>query len=167
MRVIVHPQRVACAVRRAPGAGRFAKIETMANPSTPHINLWKKQLGTVPESVWEHENTETLVLADNGLREVSEKIGQLKKLRMLDLGHNQLGSVPDALGDLIGLTDFLYLHDNRLSGLPPSLARLTLLRYLNLSENQFQQLPECVFGMAGLVELRISDNPIERLPDSL
>ena len=139
----------------------------MENPASTQINLWKKQLGTVPESLWEHENAETLVLADNGLREISPEIARLKNLRMLDLGHNQLTSVPEALGDLAALTDFLYLHDNELSTLPSSISRLTRLRYLNISENQFDELPECVCKMAGLLELRISDNPIERLPDSL
>jgi Leucine-rich repeat (LRR) protein len=96
--------------------------------SSAHLNLWKQQLGTVPESVWERTDLETLVLADTGLAEVSSRIGGLKKLRMLDLGHNQLTRIPDAIGDLDALTDFLYLHDNRLTDLPPPLARLTRLR---------------------------------------
>src|SRR6266853_3706190 len=98
-----------------------------------HLNVWKKRLGRVPESVWEQTELETLVLADNELSEVSGEIGRLKKLRMLDLGHNQLTRVPDALGDLDGLTDFLYLHDNRLTALPPAIERLSKLRYLNIS----------------------------------
>jgi Leucine-rich repeat (LRR) protein len=54
----------------------------------------------LPDSVWEQTELETLVLADNGLEEVSEQIGRLKKLRMLDLGHTKLTHVPDAMGDL-------------------------------------------------------------------
>ena len=50
------------------------------------MNLWKKQLGRVPDSVWEQTELESLVLAENGLSEVSEQIGRLKRLRMLDLG---------------------------------------------------------------------------------
>jgi Leucine-rich repeat (LRR) protein len=65
----------------------------------------------------ERVELETLVLADNGLTEVSEQIGSLKRLRMLDRGHNKLPGVPETLGDLDRL-DFLYLHDNRLSSLP-------------------------------------------------
>ncbi|HEX6495783.1 MAG TPA: leucine-rich repeat domain-containing protein, partial [Acidobacteriaceae bacterium] len=96
----------------------------MQQAFSPHLNLWKKQLGRVPDYVWEQSVLETLVLADNNLSEVSEQIGGLKRLRMLDLGHNDLTEVPGALGELDGLTDFLYLHDNRLTLLPSSFNRL-------------------------------------------
>ena len=79
----------------------------MPETSALHLNLWKKNLGRVPEEVWRRGDLETLVLADNGLTEVSEKIGALTKLRMLDLGHNRLASVPEALGDLEVVGDFL------------------------------------------------------------
>jgi Leucine-rich repeat (LRR) protein len=134
---------------------------------SPNLNLWKKRLGRVPEWVWERIEIETLVLADNQLSEVSGQIGRMKKLRMLDLGHNRLTHVPDALAGLDGLTDFLYLHDNQLTSLPPSLARLTKLRYLNISENAFEVLPESIFDMASLIELRASDNRLASLPDSV
>jgi len=96
---------------------------------TVHLNLWKKRLGRVPDSVWEQTELEALLLAENDLRDVSGQIRRLKKLRMLDLGHHQLTNVPEALADLDGLTDFLYLHDNRLSAMPDTLGRqLRLLR---------------------------------------
>src|SRR5580704_65029 len=121
---------------------RFDSISRMMHESTAHLNLWKHRLGRVPEPVWERTELETLVLADNDLTEVSEKIGSLRKLRMLDLGHNKLSQVPDALGDIVGLTDFLYLHDNQLVSLPASFACLTKLRYLNIGDNAFKELPE-------------------------
>jgi Leucine-rich repeat (LRR) protein len=139
----------------------------MSDPATSQLNLWKQRLGRVPESVWEQTGLETLVLADNDLSEISPRIGCLKRLRMLDLGHNQLTAVPDSLGDLDGCTDFLYLHDNRLASLPASLARLTKLRYLNISQNAFEEFPKCVCDMASLIELRVSDNALISLPDSL
>jgi Leucine-rich repeat (LRR) protein len=139
----------------------------MPDQSMAHLNLWKQRLGRVPESIWEQTGLETLVLADNDLREISARIGGLKRLRMLDLGHNQLTALPDSLGDLDGLTDFLYLHDNRLASLPSSFRRLTQLRYLNISQNAFDTFPECVSGMASLVELRVSDNCLSSLSDSI
>ena len=114
------------------------------NPSeaTPH---WKQHLGHIPESIWGQAEAETLLLADNDLPEVSPRIGSLHKLRMLDLGHNALTSVPDEIGTLPALKDFLYLHDNQLSSLPSSFSRQPaflvaefFLRYeaIALSEHQ-------------------------------
>ena len=93
-----------------------------------HLDLWKQRLGEVPAWVWERTELETLVLADNELTEVSAQVSLLRRLRMLDLGHNFLAAVPEALGELEGLTDFLYLHDNRLAGLPEAMGRLRRLR---------------------------------------
>jgi Leucine-rich repeat (LRR) protein len=131
------------------------------------LNYWKQHLGHIPESVWDQVDAETLVLADNDLQQISPRIGLLRRLRMLDLGHNALSSLPDELGDLSGLSDFLYLHDNQLSLLPRSLSGLKRLRYLNISENRFEIFPEAVCGMTGLRELRVSDNRIRSLPESI
>lgn len=123
-------------------------------------------MGHVPDSVWANTELETLVLAGNDLTSLSPKAGLMTGLRMLDLGHNLLTEVPAELGEIEGLSDFLYLHDNRLSSLPSSLARLTKLRYLNISENRFEELPNCVCEMGGLIELRASDNQLQALPES-
>lgn len=135
--------------------------------SSADLNLWKKHLGQVPDWVWENTELRTLILADNGLTEISPRIGTLKKLRMLDLGHNRITHMPDELGNLDSLIEFLYLHDNKLSALPSSLSKLTKLRYLNISENAFDMLPECVCSMSGLIELRASDNSLASLPPSI
>src|SRR3954463_4144809 len=103
-------------------------MSVMSQPDR-NLNLWKHHLGRVPDSVWTRTDLETLVLADNDLTELSPAIGRLQRLRMLDLGHNALTSVPESLGDLENLADFLYLHDNRLTSLPASLSRLKRLRY--------------------------------------
>src|SRR5271168_629377 len=52
-------------------------MTTMPEPEATDLNLWKKQLGRVPDWVWERTELETLVLADNGLTEISERIGEL------------------------------------------------------------------------------------------
>jgi GNAT superfamily N-acetyltransferase len=131
------------------------------------LNLWRHQLGEVPESVWERTDLDVLILADNGLTHVPPEIGRLSRLTTLDLGHNRLTSVPDTLGDLTGLSGFLYLHDNRLTTLPDALGRLTRLRYLNVGENALTRLPDAVGGMTGLIELRAQHNRLTALPDTL
>jgi hypothetical protein len=48
------------------------------------LNLWKNNLGTVPAEVWEQTGIAVLILADNGLAEISLRIGELLGLRTLD-----------------------------------------------------------------------------------
>jgi Leucine-rich repeat (LRR) protein len=50
------------------------------------------------------------------------------ELDTLDLGHNELTTLPDELGDLPNLTQYLYLSDNRITELPDSLTRLSGFR---------------------------------------
>jgi Leucine-rich repeat (LRR) protein len=66
----------------------------------PHLSLWKQRLGVIPEEVWLRIDLQTLVLADNDLTEISERVGDLSKLRTLDLGHNSLRELPVSLGRL-------------------------------------------------------------------
>jgi Leucine-rich repeat (LRR) protein len=132
-------------------------IERAGMSNDTVLNLWRKNLGAVPSSVWDQTSLEVLILANNGLKEISERLGNLSSLRTLDLGHNLLTELPEAIGNLVGLSDFLYLHDNRLTTLPSSMERLQRLRYLNLSENNFLVLPDSIGSLSSLIELRATD----------
>lgn len=68
-----------------------------------HRNLRKRNLGRIAGEMLADRELEALVLADNLLKEIPPEIGALQRLRMLDLGHNQL---------TVNLRDFLYLDDN-------------------------------------------------------
>ena len=45
----------------------------MKDSADPNLSLWKKGLGVVPTWVWERTELETLVLADNGLSDLSDR----------------------------------------------------------------------------------------------
>jgi hypothetical protein len=64
-----------------------AKMHNMLHERSVDVNLWKKHLALVPDEVLERLDIETLVLADNNLAAIPPRIGNLKRLRMLDLGH--------------------------------------------------------------------------------
>ncbi len=66
----------------------------MENASDLALSLWGQGLGAVPDHVWDRTELRTLVLADNGLTELSERASALRALRMLDLDHNQLRQIP-------------------------------------------------------------------------
>ena len=68
--------------------------------TSAHLNLWKQQLGAVPESVWERTDLVTLVLADNGLTELPAALARIRDLRHLDLRGNPVIELPDELAML-------------------------------------------------------------------
>jgi Leucine-rich repeat (LRR) protein len=82
------------------------------------------------------------------------------------LSHNQLASLPPALGSLTSLQT-LKLSTNRLAddGVPwAALAALPSLAVLLLDGNQLSSLPACIGQMSCLAQLNISRNQLEALP---
>jgi len=89
---------------------------TRAPPCRPgHLDLRGQNLTAVPEWVWSLRGLETLNLSENNITSVPDEIARFSRLRMLDLGHNDLSELPDGLGELVNLSDYLYLSDNRLT----------------------------------------------------
>jgi Leucine-rich repeat (LRR) protein len=68
-------------------------------PSDKILNLWKKNLGAVPDDVWNNAEITVLILADNALHAIPARIGELRRLRTLDLGHNRIAELPDELAN--------------------------------------------------------------------
>lgn len=105
------------------------------------IDLSKKGLTSIPDSVFEHKDLEQLILAGNRLVRLPAEIGRLKKLKSLDLSANRLMSLPPQIGKLREL-EKLNLSFNQLTALPPQIGRLRKLKQLDMRENrQFQELP--------------------------
>ena len=69
--------------------------------------------------------------------EIPSYIGDLKRLRILNLSNNILtGHIPPSIGNLTML-ESLGLSQNRLSGeIPSQLTQLTFLEWFNVSHNQ-------------------------------
>ncbi|MFS7987459.1 putative non-specific serine/threonine protein kinase [Helianthus anomalus] len=116
-------------------------------------------MGALPATMSQLKNLRFLAVSRNFIFHEIPALGELRKLRTLDLSYNQLsGGIPWSLGKLPQLTNLILCH-NRLSGsIPPfvsrSLTRLDLkhnelsgpigpyslppsLNYLSLSWNRF------------------------------
>ena len=65
------------------------------------------------------------------------------KRQKLDLGGNQLTSLPAEIGQLTSLT-WLSLRRNHLTSLPAEIGQLTSLETLDLSSNQLTSLPAAI-----------------------
>lgn len=94
--------------------------------------------------------------------EIPAEIGNLKKLKELDLswsGNNLSGNIPKELGNLTALT-YLNLSGNALTGnIPAELGNLTALTYLDLSNNALtEEIPTELGNLLNLCHLKIHNN---------
>ena len=94
------------------------------------------------------------VVQANRTVEALKQLNESKWRLTLDLGSNELESVPELVYDLYNL-EVLYLNNNKLSSLSPSLAKLSKLKWLLLTNNRFPLIPPCVGQLPLLEELLV------------
>ncbi|MEK4882931.1 leucine-rich repeat domain-containing protein [Paenibacillus sp. FSL R5-0908] len=73
--------------------------------------MYNNHIKEIPDQLFLHDELEVLNYAGNEIEQLSENIGRLVHLRMLDLGHNRLKVLPESIGGLQGLDSFLYLSN--------------------------------------------------------
>jgi len=112
---------------------RYANDPRLA-PLVTEVNLYRKNLRTLPPEIWNLTNLETLYLSFNQIKTLPPEIGNLTNLKVLFLSRNKLTTLPPKIGKLKNLEE-LYLGDNELTTLPPEIGNLTKLENLNLYNN--------------------------------
>uniref|UniRef100_A0A2C9LYT1 PDZ domain-containing protein n=1 Tax=Biomphalaria glabrata TaxID=6526 RepID=A0A2C9LYT1_BIOGL len=100
------------------------------------------------------------------LKVIPQSISFLIKLKILDLGSNDLENLPPSIGSLPALEE-LWLDCNYLTELPPEIGNLKKLSILDVSENQLEYLPEEIGGLQSLTDLCLSQNGLEYLPEGI
>ena len=113
-----------------------------------------QQLEQIPPEVWQMPQLETLDLRRNAIKVLPETMGELKALKFLLLGKNQLQQIPQSLPNLVQID----LSVNRFTDFPAALAQLNLLQKINFSSNKLHKFPNLTFP--GLKELNLSGNKI-------
>jgi len=86
-------------------------------------------------------------------------------LEILDLSRNRLSTLPDDFGCLKRLK-ILFLSENRFTGIPTVLSECPDLTMIGFKSNQIEKFPEDALP-AGVRWLILTDNRIEKLPDSI
>ncbi|KFQ37014.1 Leucine-rich repeat and calponin homology domain-containing protein 1, partial [Mesitornis unicolor] len=104
-------------------------------------------------------------LSKNRLTEVPTELCHFVSLEMLNLYHNCIKIIPDAIVNLQMLT-YLNLSRNQLSSLPACLCGLPL-KVLIASNNKLCSLPEEIGQLKQLMELDVSCNEITALPQQI
>lgn len=122
-------------------ANKIKNLPILLNwPKMQTLDLSNNQIEELPSSFYLSFALTSIVLYENRIRSISEKIGNLTQLRTLCLNGNRLSLIPSSLATLPNLTS-LNVTDNQLACLPVELAQMTSLQEICIKNNRILQRP--------------------------
>ncbi|KFV71725.1 Leucine-rich repeat and calponin homology domain-containing protein 1, partial [Dryobates pubescens] len=128
-------------------------------------DLSKNRLAEVPTELCHFVSLETLNLYHNCIKIVPDAIVNLQMLTYLNLSRNQLSSLPACLCGLP--LKVLIASNNKLGSLPEEIGQLKQLMELDVSCNEITTLPQQIGKLKCLKELNVRRNYLEVLPQEL
>lgn len=105
-----------------------------------HILLQGEGLTTVPDSLYNYVNLESLSLEYNQIKHVPENFSELTSLKTLYLAYNEFTTFPESIIKLPSLR-FLLLDNNYITELPRSLRNFISLKELSIRMNNINKIP--------------------------
>ncbi|NXM57396.1 LRCH1 protein, partial [Illadopsis cleaveri] len=128
-------------------------------------DLSKNRLTEVPTELCHFVSLETLNLYHNCIKVIPDAIVNLQMLTYLNLSRNQLSSLPACLCGLP--LKVLIASNNKLGSLPEEIGQLKQLMELDVSCNEITALPQQIGQLKSLKELNVRRNYLEVLPQEL
>uniref|UniRef100_A0A8B9QJI5 Leucine rich repeats and calponin homology domain containing 1 n=1 Tax=Apteryx owenii TaxID=8824 RepID=A0A8B9QJI5_APTOW len=128
-------------------------------------DLSKNRLTEVPMELCHFVSLETLNLYHNCIKIIPDAIVNLQMLTYLNLSRNQLSSLPACLCGLP--LKVLIASNNKLGSLPEEIGQLKQLMELDVSCNEITALPQQIGQLKSLKELNIRRNYLRVLPQEL
>ncbi|XP_019391706.1 PREDICTED: leucine-rich repeat and calponin homology domain-containing protein 2 [Crocodylus porosus] len=128
-------------------------------------DLSKNRFTEIPPDVWLFAPLETLNLYHNCIKSIPEAIKNLQMLTYLNISRNLLSTLPKYLFDLP--LKVLVVSNNKLVSIPEEIGKLRDLMELDVSCNEIQVLPQQIGKLQSLRELNIRRNNLHMLPDEL
>uniref|UniRef100_A0A8C6RH03 Leucine-rich repeats and calponin homology (CH) domain containing 1 n=1 Tax=Nannospalax galili TaxID=1026970 RepID=A0A8C6RH03_NANGA len=129
------------------------------------IDLSKNRLVEVPMELCHFVSLEILNLYHNCIRVIPEAIANLQVLTYLNLSRNQLSTLPACLCGLP--LKVLIASNNKLGSLPEEIGQLRQLMELDVSCNEITALPQQIGQLKSLRELNVRRNYLKVLPPEL
>ena len=111
-------------------------------------------------------NITRLALKENHITEVEDNIGDLVKLKDLDLSCNRLVKIAPQIEKCTNIKR-LVLSQNQLHHIPKNVFRILLLEIFDACSNALRSLPPAICYCKSLTELSLAHNRIETLPSDL
>ena len=109
----------------------------------------------------ELKNLTRLNAQKNEIKYVSGKIGDCKRLEIIQLDRNLLESIPQELCELKDCLKVLKLSQNKLKSVNFGVKQLKSLEVLHLQNNCLKTLPQGFEQLQSLRELLLTENPLE------
>ncbi|NXJ05531.1 LRCH1 protein, partial [Odontophorus gujanensis] len=128
-------------------------------------DLSKNRLTEIPTELCHFVSLETLNLYHNCIKIIPDAIVNLQMLTYLNLSRNQLSSLPACLCGLP--LKVLIASNNKLGSLPEEIGQLKQLMELDVSCNEITALPQQIGLLKSLKELNVRRNYLEVLPQEL
>ncbi|XP_055965646.1 leucine-rich repeat and calponin homology domain-containing protein 1 isoform X3 [Sorex fumeus] len=132
---------------------------------TVQADLSKNRLVEVPMELCHFVSLEILNLYHNCIRVIPEAIVNLQMLTYLNLSRNQLSALPACLCGLP--LKVLIASNNKLGSLPEEIGQLKQLMELDVSCNEITALPQQIGQLKSLRELNVRRNYLKVLPQEL
>ncbi|XP_059000211.1 leucine-rich repeat and calponin homology domain-containing protein 1 isoform X4 [Mustela lutreola] len=132
---------------------------------TVQADLSKNRLVEVPMELCHFVSLEILNLYHNCIRVIPEAIINLQMLTYLNLSRNQLSALPACLCGLP--LKVLIASNNKLGALPEEIGQLKQLMELDVSCNEITALPQQIGQLKSLRELNVRRNYLKVLPQEL
>ncbi|XP_076401484.1 leucine-rich repeat and calponin homology domain-containing protein 1 isoform X7 [Peromyscus maniculatus bairdii] len=132
---------------------------------TVQADLSKNRLVEVPMELCHFVSLEILNLYHNCIRVIPEAIVNLQMLTYLNLSRNQLSALPACLCGLP--LKVLIASNNKLGSLPEEIGQLKQLMELDVSCNEITALPQQIGQLKSLRELNVRRNYLKVLPPEL
>ena len=110
------------------------------------------------------------LIMNNLVGNIPESIGDLTKLKVLDLRENNLygSAIPANIVNLINLQHLSLKHCNLKGSIPEDIGNLTSLTGLNFLLNHLEgPIPESVGNLINMVDMRLNHNRLTSIPESL
>ncbi|AMP20248.1 hypothetical protein AZF37_02825 [endosymbiont 'TC1' of Trimyema compressum] len=131
-----------------------------------YLSLEYSKFSSLPNSIGNLEKLKSLNLANNeNLISLPEFNGSYPDLIYLNARECALTALPNSFANLTKLQS-LQLNGNQLSVLPDGLSNFTDLYYLQVNDNKLTQLPSNIGNLVNLTELSLENNQLSSLPDS-
>ncbi|HNH10012.1 MAG TPA: leucine-rich repeat domain-containing protein, partial [Leptospiraceae bacterium] len=146
--------------------GSFSNLEILIVNNYSPSAFEEEKVNPLPPEIGNLKKLKWLDMSQNRGLSPPPEIGKLKRLKTLLISANIITEITDEIWNLKNLRT-LNLENNRLTSVSEKIENLTELKTLKLLGNDLKTLPPQIGKLLKLEELEIMYNPLESLPEEM